>query len=136
MDTGFTESVTLEDTLSLPLETVATKGGDDMSFKDISHNPERITSDDGNGWELLAAAIIEQAVKDYRISFFRQDSKEADVRKQAKQRMKEIERFISSKYFNTISLIEPKSFLKKLREKFEEEKREKEKKGKKHDCGC
>ena len=58
-----------------------------MSFKDISHNPERITSDDGNGWELLAAAIIEQAVKDYRISFFRQDSKEADVRKQAKQRM-------------------------------------------------
>ena len=119
------KSVTLVDTLSLPLETVATNGGDDMSFTDTSFKPERIMSDDGNGWELLAAAIIEQAVKDYRVAFFRQDSKEADVRKQAKQRMKEIEHFIASKYFNTISLIEPKSFLRKLREKLEADKKKK-----------
>lgn len=115
----------MEDTLSLPLVIAATKGGDEMIYKDISHNPDRITSDDGNGWELIAAAIIERAAKDYKIAFMARDHKW----------MKEIERFFFSKYFNTISLIEPKEFMRKYREKLEEERREKErkKKGKKHE---
>ena len=86
-----------------------------MIYKDISHNPDRITSDDGNGWELIVAAVIERAVKDYKTAFFTNDSR----------RMREIERFFYSKYFNTISLIEPKSFLRKLREKLETDKKKK-----------
>jgi len=100
-----------------------------MIYKDISHNPDRIMSDDGNGWEMIVAAIIERAVKDYKVAFFANNSRQ----------MKEIERFILSKYFNTISLIEPHDFIKKLREKFAAEKKAKERKkkqvskGTKHD---
>lgn len=95
-----------------------------MIYKDISHNPDRIMSDDGNGWEMIVAAIIERAVKDYKIAYFANDSKQ----------MKEIERFIFSKYFNTISLIEPHGFMKKLREKFAAEKKKKESKKKKKEA--
>ena len=115
------ESVTLVDTLSLPLETVATNGGDDMIYKDISTNPDRIVSDDGTGWELLAAAIIEQAVKDYKRGFFATKSRKRSIQVIGEQRMKEVERFFLSKFFNTISTIEPKGFIKKLKEKYEAE---------------
>ena len=35
--------------------------------------------------------------------------------------MKEVERFFLSKFFNTISTIEPNGFIKKLKEKYETE---------------
>lgn len=96
-----------------------------MSFKDTSFNPDRIMSDDGNGWEMIVAAIIERAVKDYKIAFTMND----------KKKMKAIENFFLSKYFNTISTIEPHGFIKKLREKLTEEKKEKERKKKKEAKG-
>ena len=110
MDTAFMASVTSVDTLLSPLAQVATKGGDDV-FKDPSQRPERICSDCGVGWELLAAAVIEMACYDYRKAIINND----------RRRQKEIEHFLRSIYFNTISTINPKKLINGMREKYEAE---------------
>ena len=87
-----------------------------MAFtEDISHRPDRIVSNCGTGWELLAAAIIEKACDDYKTAIFVNDYR----------RQREIEHFLRSKYFNTISTLNPSKLIPKLREKFEEEKQQK-----------
>ena len=83
-----------------------------MAFtEDISHRPERICSNSGTGWELLAAAVIEKACDDYRVAILTSD----------KRRQKEIEHFLRSNYFNTISTLNPKRLIDGMREKYEAE---------------
>lgn len=112
-DTAFMASVTSVDILLSPLAQVAIKGGDDVLYNDPSQRPERICSDCGTGWELLAAAIIEKACYDYRKAILHND----------RRRQKEIEHFLRSNYFNTISTINPKKLINGMREKYEAERR-------------
>ena len=92
-------------------EQAATEGCDGMGFTDKSFKPDRITatSHQGVGYEMLASAIIERACCDY-------------LNGTSGQRLA-IERFIRTKYFNTISLIDPEDLIKKLRDKYNAEKK-------------
>ena len=82
-----------------------------MAFKDISQRPDRIVSDDGNGWEMLAAAIIRQAIDDYRIAILVRD----DIT------IRRINKFFRSKYFSNISTLDPEWLIKELTKKYEKE---------------
>lgn len=120
-DTAYTEYGLTTNLPMCELGQAAIEGGTDMLYNDSSTRPDRIVSDDGTGWELLAAAIIEQAVKDYKRGFFATKSRKRSIQVIGEQRMKEVERFFLSKFFNTISTIEPNGFIKKLKEKYEAE---------------
>ena len=113
VDTVFTDFGSM---MSMPisgLELPAIEDGGEMLYHDTSQNPDRITPTDGVGIELLAAAIIEKACDDYRVAYLTDDDK----------RMNEIERFFKSKYFHSISLIDPQWLIDGLKEKYEEERK-------------
>ena len=66
------------------------------------------------GYVALAAAVIEQACDDYRVAYIVNDEKS----------IKRLEKFFRSKYFNTISNIDPNMLIRNLREKYEAKRRE------------
>lgn len=88
-----------------------------MPLKDTSMNPERMTAQQ-QGWDALAAAIIEKAIADYRVAIIVEHDKTA----------REIEHFFRSPYFANISMIDPEWLIKKCREKFTKEKEERNEK--------
>lgn len=105
-----------EDTCLSESETVAIDGGG-MKVKDISQNPERMTAE-MQGWDALAAAVIEQAIKDYRVAII----------VNSKNQIRKLEQFFRSSYFNTISMIEPEWLIKTCKAKFEKERDERNEK--------
>ena len=86
-----------------------------MFTSDTSTRPDRITptSQQGVGYELLAAAIIEKACDDYKIAILVQDNEQA----------KSIERFFRSKYFTNISQIDSNWLIVNLKKKYEAERK-------------
>ena len=75
-----------------------------------------ITKQEAGGWDLLAAAVIAQAIDDYRRAYKVNDC----------HTIRSIEHFLRGKYFQNISNINPEMLISKLREKcFQEKDRKK-----------
>lgn len=91
--------------------------------KEVAKEPEFVNEE---GWYCLAAAVIRQACDDYRIAIIVDD----------KLNIRAIEKFFRSKYFHSISKIDPEWLIANLKEKYLAEKEEimnnKEKKNAKH----
>ena len=78
-----------------------------------------------NGYLCLAAAVIEQACDDYRVAYIVNDERG----------IARLEKFFRSKYFSTISNLNPEFLIKNLRDKYEAKRKErmKQKWEKKHE---
>lgn len=75
-------------------------------------------TNDGDGYQNLANAIIVQAVKDFR-SYAKVARKNGYGSKQAINEMRKIIEFIKSPWFETLSDIDPDYLLEKLKEEVE-----------------
>lgn len=75
-------------------------------------------TNDGDGYQNLANAIIIQAVKDFR-SYAKVARKNGYGSKQAINEMRKIVEFIKSPWFRTLSDIDPGYLLEKLKEEVE-----------------
>lgn len=75
-------------------------------------------TNDGDGYQNLANAIIIQAVKDFR-SYAKVARRKGYGSNQAINEMRKIVEFIKSPWFKTLSNIEPEYLLEKLKEEVE-----------------
>ena len=79
--------------------------------KEVAKEEEFVNEE---GWRCLAAAVIRQACDDYRISILVNDERNINA----------IEKFFRSKYFHSISTIDPEWLIANLKEKYKAEKAE------------
>ena len=75
-----------------------------MHFDNLGRERPPTFTEIQTAWELLSAAIVRAAIEDYKCG--------------GTKRRQEVERFIMSEYFTTISDIDPRWLLKNLRETF------------------
>ena len=93
------------------------------TYADIASRPDRPLYD-GYGWSDLATAIIEQACYDYGLAIITENC----------HQRRSIERFFRSKYFSTLSYIQPEWLIKNLRKTYEKQKAEGRKRPRKASC--
>lgn len=74
---------------------------------------------DGDGYVLLAEAIVVQAVKDFRRQV-KTIKRNREGTKDAEKKVREIVGFIKSSWFTTLTDLEPSVLLRKLQEEVEQ----------------
>ena len=70
-----------------------------------------------NGYQELAAAIVLQAVKDYRTAQRRKGRDPGN--RGARMRIREVERFVRSRWYRTLTDVDPHELLRRLRQEVE-----------------